>query len=85
LLNAGASDVFAWNNCAEPARESPQGFERWNQIDQIVRSPLVENNLAGKTAAWVRCLTQLVEVASFTNSSVLITGKVGLGRSCLRN
>jgi len=80
LLNAGASDVFAWNNCAEPAREVAARFERWDQIDQIVRSPLVENNLAGKTAAWVRCLTQLVEVASFTNSSVLITGESGTGK-----
>jgi transcriptional regulator with GAF, ATPase, and Fis domain len=80
LLNAGASDVFAWDHSPEPAREVAARFERWHEIDEIVRSPLVKTNLAGQSAPWFRSLRQLVEVASFTDSSVLITGESGTGK-----
>jgi transcriptional regulator with GAF, ATPase, and Fis domain len=80
LLNAGASDVFAWDHSLEPAREIAAKFERWDKVDEIVRSPLVKSNLAGQSAAWIRSLRQLVEVASFTDSSVLLTGESGTGK-----
>jgi transcriptional regulator with GAF, ATPase, and Fis domain len=80
LLSAGASDVFAWDHSHEPAREVAARFERWERVDEIVRSPLVKGNLAGQSAAWIRSLRQIVEVASFTDSSVLITGESGTGK-----
>jgi len=80
LLNAGASDVFAWDHSLEPAREVAARFERWNKVDEIVRSPLVKKNLAGQSSVWIRSLRQLVEVASFTDSSVLLTGESGTGK-----
>src|SRR5258705_4269341 len=80
LLNAGASDVFAWHNSPDPAREVAAKFERWLSVDEIVQSPLVRNNLAGQSAAWIRALRQIVEVANFTDSSVLITGESGTGK-----
>lgn len=80
LLSAGASDVFAWDHCHDPAHEIAARFERWEKVDEIVRSPLVKANLAGQSAAWIRSLREIVEVASFTDSSVLITGESGTGK-----
>lgn len=80
LLDAGASDVFAWDHSREPACEIAARFERWEKVDEIVRSPLVKDNLAGQSAAWIRSLRQIVEVASFTDCSVLITGESGTGK-----
>jgi transcriptional regulator with GAF, ATPase, and Fis domain len=80
LLSAGASDVFAWDHAHDPAREVAARFERWEKVDEIIRSPLVNSNLAGQSAAWIRSLRQIVEVASFTDSSVLITGESGTGK-----
>lgn len=80
LLNAGASDVFAWDRSRDPAGEVAARFERWLKVDEIVQSPLVRSNLAGQSAAWIRSLRQIVEVASFTDSSVLITGESGTGK-----
>lgn len=40
----------------------------------------MRNNLAGQSPAWIRCLRQIVEVASFSDSSVLITGESGTGK-----
>src|ERR1041384_440686 len=80
LLSAGASDVFAWDHSSDPAREIAARFERWNTVDEILRSPLVKNNLAGQSSAWIRSLRQIIEVARFTDSSVLITGESGTGK-----
>jgi transcriptional regulator with GAF, ATPase, and Fis domain len=80
LLSAGASDVFAWNRSHDPAREVVARFERWEKVDEIVRSPLVKDNLAGQSWAWIRSLRQIVEVARFTDSSILLTGESGTGK-----
>jgi transcriptional regulator with GAF, ATPase, and Fis domain len=80
LLAAGAADVFAWDRCRNPPQEILARFQRWQQVDEIVSSPLVKKNLAGRSAAWIRPLRQIVEVATFTDSSVLITGESGTGK-----
>ncbi len=80
LLSAGASDVFAWARCRAPVQEIVARFERWEKVDEIVRSPLVKANLAGQSSEWIRSLRQIVEVATFTDSSVLITGESGTGK-----
>jgi transcriptional regulator with GAF, ATPase, and Fis domain len=83
LLQAGASDVFAWDHSDQPAREVAARFERWEQVDEIVETPLVRDNLVGRSPAWVRTLRQIVEVARFTNASVLITGETGTGKELI--
>ena len=80
LLQAGASDVFDWEHSSNPAQEIAAHFERWQEVDEIVNSPLVQNNLAGRNADWLRMLKQIVEVACFTDASVLITGESGTGK-----
>lgn len=80
LLRAGASDVFTWNHSPEPAQEIAARFERWREVDDIVQSALVRENLVGQSQAWIRVLRQVVEVARFTDASVLITGESGTGK-----
>jgi transcriptional regulator with GAF, ATPase, and Fis domain len=83
LLQAGASDVFAWDHSSDPAREVAARFERWRQVDEIVQSPLVKKNLAGQSPAWIRALRQVVEIARFTDASVLIMGESGTGKELI--
>jgi transcriptional regulator with GAF, ATPase, and Fis domain len=83
LLQAGASDVFAWDHSTDPAQEVAARFERWRQIDEIVQSPLVKKNLAGQSPAWIRALRQVVEIARFTDASVLVTGESGTGKELI--
>jgi transcriptional regulator with GAF, ATPase, and Fis domain len=80
LLQAGASDVFAWDHSANPAQGVAARFMRWKEVDETVQSPLVNGNLAGRSPAWIRILRQIVEVARFTNASILITGESGTGK-----
>jgi transcriptional regulator with GAF, ATPase, and Fis domain len=80
LLRSGASDVFSWDHSLHPAREIAARFERWASVDEAVASPLVAEHLVGSNPDWISVLRQIVEVATFTDASVLITGESGTGK-----
>jgi transcriptional regulator with GAF, ATPase, and Fis domain len=80
LLGSGASDVFFWDHSADPAREIAARFERWESVDGAVASSLVADHLVGNDPAWIAMLRQIVEMASYTDASVLITGESGTGK-----
>ena len=80
LLEAGASDVFDWHHLPSAAEQVAARLQRWNVIDQIVSSPVVEKNLIGRSPVWKSILRQVVEIARFTDASVLITGESGTGK-----
>jgi transcriptional regulator with GAF, ATPase, and Fis domain len=83
LLHAGASDAFAWDPSGSSAEKVAARVERWSAVDTLVRSPLVRKNLIGQSAAWISTLRQVVEVAAFSDSSVLLLGESGTGKELL--
>ncbi len=80
LLQAGASDVFAWEELEHPAAAIAARLHRYAEIDGLLQSRLVQENLVGCSEAWVSVLRQVIEVARFTDSSVLLTGESGTGK-----
>lgn len=80
LLQAGASDVLVWDHSINFVKNVAERLKRWETIDQLVQSPLVSNNLVGQSLAWKSTLRQVVEIAYFTDASILITGESGTGK-----
>jgi transcriptional regulator with GAF, ATPase, and Fis domain len=80
LLQSGASDAFDWNHSMHPAEEVAARFERWNDVDRLLESPLTRNTLVGQSPIWLSVLRQIVEVARYTEASILITGESGTGK-----
>lgn len=80
LLRNGASDVFAWDHSQSAAAEIAARFQRWEAVDEAVNSPMVRDNLVGTSLTWTSVLRQIIEVAIFTDSPVLITGESGTGK-----
>jgi len=80
LLAAGASDVLAWTDLPDPAEVIAARFARWEEVDRLLDSPRVLKNLVGRSLAWRSALRQIVEVARFSASSVLLGGESGTGK-----
>jgi transcriptional regulator with GAF, ATPase, and Fis domain len=80
LLRAGAADVLLWKEARDLARELAARFERWQQVDELVHSPVVQENLIGQSPAWLSLLRQIVEIARFTTAAVLLMGASGTGK-----
>ncbi len=80
LLRAGASDVLTWERLAHPVEEIAVRLERWQAVERLVASPLVQEHLVGEAPAWLPVLQQVVEVAAFTDASVLLLGESGTGQ-----
>jgi transcriptional regulator with GAF, ATPase, and Fis domain len=81
LLEAGAADVLAEDRAGLAlADEVRARFARWDEVDRMVESPLVQNHLVGRSPVWRSLLRQVVEVAAFTDAPVLVTGESGTGK-----
>ena len=80
VLRAGASDVLSWHGHPNTAAEVAARFERWEAVDRLVDSPTVRGNLIGRSPAWITTLREVVEVAHFTDASVVILGETGTGK-----
>lgn len=83
LLQAGASDVFGLHHSRDVGNEIASRIERWQLIDELLHSPLVENNLVGRSSLWVQSLRQVIEVARYTDAAILVTGESGTGKEMI--
>lgn len=80
ILQHGAWDYLCWPAPDDLTAEIIPRIERWREIDEIVQSQLVQENLIGGSREWVRVLRDIVELARFTNAPALITGESGTGK-----
>jgi transcriptional regulator with GAF, ATPase, and Fis domain len=83
LLAAGASDVLVWDCLENTSRDVAERIARWHETDRLVESPAVRNNLIGTSQAWVSLLREVVEVACYTDATILITGESGTGKELI--
>jgi DNA-binding NtrC family response regulator len=82
LIAIGATDVL------ETDETDPIGviaalvarIARWWAVENIATSDPVRHKLIGNSPTWHSILRRVVEVASFSDASVLITGETGTGK-----
>jgi transcriptional regulator with GAF, ATPase, and Fis domain len=82
-LAAGASDLLQWPPGGAPAEVAAQAaarLRRWQAVQRLMDSAAVQATLVGNSPAWRALVRNVVEVAAFTQSSVLITGETGTGK-----
>jgi transcriptional regulator with GAF, ATPase, and Fis domain len=83
MLCAGASDLLSWNGSDEVASSIAARLTRWQQIDDLLDSPLIASSLVGRSPRWQATLRQVVEVARFTPASALVLGESGTGKELI--
>lgn len=81
LLGAGATDV--WSDCGDwstTAQLILDCVSRWKNVNQLMASSVVRDNLVGNSPAWQQFLHQAIESARFSEASVLLLGESGTGK-----
>ena len=80
LLQAGASDVLHWSNPECLSRQITARFERWTSVERLMREPKVVEFVVAKSVVWRKILRDIVEIARFSDATVLILGESGTGK-----
>src|SRR5271166_720051 len=80
VLQAGASDMLAWDQLEAPASVVASRCERWQKIEDLMHSSVVRENLVGQSLAWISILRRIIELARFADDSALIVGESGTGK-----
>jgi transcriptional regulator with GAF, ATPase, and Fis domain len=80
VMQAGAADLLIWDELPDPTAVLAARLERWRVVDEIMNAPLIKNSLVGYSHAWKTVLRQIIEVARFTDASVLLMGETGTGK-----
>ena len=80
LLAAGAADVVTEKGSPKPMDQVAARLRRWCEVEALLESDQVRHGVVGSSIAWRAVLREIVEVAHFTNSPVLITGESGTGK-----
>jgi transcriptional regulator with GAF, ATPase, and Fis domain len=82
-MSAGAADVLWWpSDDTDPAPLLAR-IQRRLAVAALARSDLVRRTLVGRSAIWRALVDEVVEVAAFSTSSVLITGETGTGKDLI--
>ena len=82
LMRHGAQDVLVEDHCDIIAELSGR-IERWFQIDSLIEREKIFERAIGRSQRWVDVVRRVVEVAHFTNDTVLLYGASGTGKDLL--
>jgi transcriptional regulator with GAF, ATPase, and Fis domain len=83
MLRSGASDVMCWDASAHVCERIAARLKRWQQIDVLVKSELVQSNAIGQSRMWWACLRRSVEIALYAQGPLLLTGESGTGKELI--
>lgn len=83
LLDSGFSDLITWHDEADSALNLAARLERWDAVERLLESNLIEDNLIGSGTVWKNLLRRVIEVAHFTDASILILGPSGTGKELI--
>ncbi len=83
LIEAGASDIFLDMELIELQETILAFLRRQKIIQRMMASDRVKNRIIGNCGVWTKTLEQAVEIACFSQSTVLIGGESGTGKELI--
>ncbi len=79
-LHMGMEDVICLDQYDLLGEILSRRFKRRELIHKVLESPAVKGKLLGSSVAWRKTIEEVVEMAMFSKSPLLITGESGTGK-----
>jgi len=80
LIDKGFSDIIIWEGLEPLFKLLDKKEKRWNNIKNVIDSPLVKDNLVGESKRWKSFLSEVIEASIYSQSNILISGESGTGK-----
>lgn len=83
LLDAGGKDVLSWNTERDIMDDVISRLRQWQDLCAVRQSDFIKKKVVGKSYRWRTLLEKIIEVAYFTNDSILLIGETGTGKELI--
>ncbi|HRO60388.1 MAG TPA: sigma 54-interacting transcriptional regulator, partial [Burkholderiaceae bacterium] len=83
LLDAGAADVLQWPTLPATAEQVSSRLSRWETVREVSESAAVRDVVTGVSERWLGLVRQVVAMAVFSQSAVLVIGESGTGKELI--
>lgn len=80
ILRSGASDVVDWQSLAQLLDQLTARLERWREIDALADDKAICGQVVGVGRLWRSIVRDVIEIAAFSQSHVLLLGETGTGK-----
>lgn len=82
-LNYGAEYFFENSFLVEPFEYIIEKFRRWQDVEIMLHAPFVSKSIVGGSMCMKKMLRGIIEVAAYSDVSVLIQGERGTGKELI--
>jgi transcriptional regulator with GAF, ATPase, and Fis domain len=83
LLAARAADVLDWPGREQLVGQIAPRIARWAEIERLIADDRVVGQVVGESTAWRNLLRHVVEIATFSEAGLLLTGETGTGKELI--
>lgn len=83
ILNYGAEYFYEQKDLDENFDCIIEKFNRWRNIEIMMQAPAVTRNIIGGSGSLKKTLRSIIEVAAYSDNSVLIQGERGTGKELI--
>ena len=80
MMQTGLKDIYYWAGEDDFKDYIIHTIQRRQKVAAILNSPLVKDNLVGRSKVWQDFLSKLIEAVLFSQCSFLLTGESGTGK-----
>lgn len=83
LLKAGACELLIHSQSPKLADTIAARLHRHANINELLKSPAVQDHIIGNSPKWLSLLQEIIEIAHFSQDSLLILGESGTGKELI--
>ncbi len=82
-LGLGIQEIYSLSEAPRLVNTLAKRLQRWAQIEKVLESDRVKKVAIGSSPKWIELLKQVIEIACFSEGSILLLGESGTGKELI--